>query len=227
MLTVKDKMLRNVELLYPSGRAFRMGEGSWRRAFHSGLADSDVQAYHDIVSIMTSAMPDNSDFDANDASNWERALGMVTNGATPIATRRAAILQRLSQPGINPAKSHYLNLEKQLQDAGFNVYVHENIPVQSPGTLNPSIISQTQYGQFQYGQKSFGGYVNNKVANHFDETIDFGFNFGSNLKACFFVGGSTLGTYANVSASRKNEFRQMIIRLKPVQNVGILFINYI
>lgn len=47
------------------------------------------------------------------------------------------------------------------------------------------------------------------------------------LKSTFFIGGSTLGEFANISEERKKEFRQTILKLKPAQTVAFLYINYI
>ena len=42
-----------------------------------------------------------------------------------------------------------------------------------------------------------------------------------------FESGTPLGNFADVSADRKIEFRDLILNLKPVQNIGVLLINYI
>jgi hypothetical protein len=72
-----------------------------------------------------------------------------------------------------------------------------------------------------------GIYYNNLIANRIDESLDVTFDIGSNLRATFFVGGETLGTFADVDIQRKEEFRQLILKLKPVQSIGFLLINYI
>lgn len=204
-----------------------MFEGSWLEALHQGLAESEAQAYLDAVSILDSMIPDNANFTTDDASDWERRLGMITNSSTPLEDRKAAILRKMAYPGVNPARSHYLYLERQLQLAGFDVYVHENIPAQSPGAVNAAILGHAQYNTFNYGGFNYGGYVNAIVANQIDAEQDLAFNVGDNQRCTFFIGGQVLGTYANVSASRETEFRQMILKLKPVQNIAYLFITYV
>lgn len=53
------------------------------------------------------------------------------------------------------------------------------------------------------------------------------FDYQKALRSTFYVGGQTFGDFADVPNARKNEFRQIILKLKPTQTVGILLINYI
>lgn len=50
---------------------------------------------------------------------------------------------------------------------------------------------------------------------------------GIQLRASFFVGGSSFPSIVNIPIARKKEFRQLILKLKPVQTVAFLYINYI
>lgn len=47
------------------------------------------------------------------------------------------------------------------------------------------------------------------------------------LRATFFIGSDTLFNPVNVPLSRKDEFRQLILKLKPAQTIAWLFVNYI
>jgi hypothetical protein len=235
MSYIGDKILKLTRQLYPTGRAWKLPFFGYFEGLHKALAVSEAQAYEDAVSILYSILPDNSNFTSDDATDWERRLGLITNLATPLASRMLAIKRKMQAPGVNPAKGHYLNLEKQLQDAGFNVYVHENIIYNyptgfsqyNPVTLNANISSQVQHGDHQHSDVQSGIYINSVIANSIYNSVDVGFNVGSNLRSTFFIGGSVLGTYANVTASREQEFRQLILNIKQVQTVGYLFINYI
>jgi len=219
--------------LYPTGYAFKMADNSYLEALHYGLLTSEIQAYEDAVSIFDSLLPDNNNFTTDDATDWERRLGLTYNPLATLADRKAAIIRKFRTPGVNPAKGHYLNLERELRLAGFDVYVYENIfpdyptgyITQNPAVLNPAILSQAQHGDFQHGDVQ-SNYLNNICVNHIDLTRDVVFNIGTSLKSTFFIGGDPLGSYASVPLVRKNEFRQLILRIKQVQTVGILFINY-
>lgn len=47
------------------------------------------------------------------------------------------------------------------------------------------------------------------------------------LRGTFFVHGSTYPALASVPLIRKKEFRELILKLKPAQMVGFLYINYV
>lgn len=235
-MTTEEKIVAIKKQLLPTGRAFRAANESYLHGLLRATAISEAQVYEDSIAILYSLLPDNSNFSSDDATDWERRLGMITNLATPLADRKAAILRKMRAPGTQPAKGHYLYIQQQLQLAGFNVYVHENLfptyPTGNESVAPNSIYGnanfvQTQYGQAQYGQRRYGGYYNNIIANSLDQDRDIGFNVGSSFACTFFIGGQTLGTYANVTASREQEFRQLILNLKQTQLIGFLFINYI
>ncbi len=211
-----------------------MNPGSYHETLHNGLLVSEEQAYIDALAIFNSLLPDNNNFTADDAEDWERRLGMITNPLVSLTDRKAAILRKLRAPYTNKGRGHYLNLERELQTAGFNVFVFENIFYNypyipntiNPALLNPNILSFLQYNDFQYGDQQYGGYLNNICVNHIDEARDIIFNIGQNLRATFFIGANPVGTYADVPLIRKAEFRQTILKIKQTQDVGILFINY-
>ncbi len=185
---------------------------------------------------MDSLIPDNARFTSDNATDWERRLGLVTNLATSLANRKAAILRKMSMPEPN---GHWLFLQGQLQAAGFDVYVYENrFPdypdgyyEESPSTLYPAIMSQLRYGlaqyqQVRYGEFRYGKYINHIVVNSIYNQVDVHFKI-ANLRTTFFIGGPYLGDVAYVPASREIEFRQLILSLKQVQQAAILFIDYI
>ncbi|MBC7486088.1 MAG: hypothetical protein H7282_05000 [Cytophagaceae bacterium] len=85
-----------------------------------------------------------------------------------------------------------------------------------------------EYDVYEYDSSDSGEDIyQNIVANHIDESIDWQFVVGDNLRSTFFIGGPTLGSFANIPIARKEEFRQLILKIKPVQTIGYLFVNYI
>jgi uncharacterized protein YmfQ (DUF2313 family) len=234
-MSLAEKLLQFTKQLYPSGSAFRVNENSFKHRLHRALVVSEAKAFNDAKSILDSMLPDNDNFTASDATAWERRLGLITNESVPLADRKLAIKSKMNHPGTIPARSSARFLEKQLQDAGFDVYVHENrfwngseYETQSPydvtGSFPPYMF---QHGGFQHGNAQHGASVWNIIANYIDEDYDFDFNIGADLTYTFFVGGAVVGDYADVPIARKKEFRQLILRTKPVQTIGYLFINYI
>jgi len=47
------------------------------------------------------------------------------------------------------------------------------------------------------------------------------------LRFTFFVGGSGYPNRASVPLSRKDEFRHLILKLKPAHSVAFLYIDYV
>ena len=249
---IADKILQLSKLLYPTGRAFKMSKNTWLEKLHRALSVSEAQAFQDCTSILNNILPDNDLFTLDDATDWERRLGLITNTLVPLADRKAAILRKMNHPGNVKARQHYLYLQGQLQLAGFNVFIHENIPEQAfedvliiegigqlgefqlgeielgnATTVYPGLFEYIQLGTFGLGENQLNQiHYLNKVVNHITESEDAYISIGENYRSCFFVGGEIKGTFADVSAERKKEFRQLILKLKPVQTIGLLIINY-
>lgn len=225
-----DKLVRLSKILFPTGRAFKMFSDSEFEKLTKALVKSEERFYNDAKFLLWAVLPDNANFTADDCTDWERRLGLPYSPLSTVVDRKAAITRKLNAPGINPAKGHYLNLERQLQLAGFNVNVYENIPVTDPVSAGwSSLTAPLQYGNnSQYGiGLQYGVYYTNMIVNSIDEAKDAMFNLGGSFACTFFIGGATVGSIANVPLVRKNEFRELILKLKPVQNVGLLYINYI
>ena len=232
MSIIQDKILALTKQLQPTGRAFKLAPSGDFEKLYSALGVSEESSYNSAVSILDSILPDNANFTTDDATDWERRLGLLTNSATPLANRKAAILRKLKNPGLNPARQHYQYLEAQLQKAEFDLYVYENrFPVYPSGWTTQTIqqfanLPDNQHGDHQHGDIQHGFEFYDYVANHLDENLDASFVIGSNLRSTFFIGGPTAGSFANVLTSRKEELRHLILQLKPVQTVAYLLINY-
>lgn len=80
-----------------------------------------------------------------------------------------------------------------------------------------------QLGDFQLNEQLYL----NKVANSIDETLDETFNI-ADYSCSFAISGPDMNNFfADVQIARKEEFRQLILKLKPTQNCAILYVNYI
>lgn len=261
-MTYLSKIRLLTSVLYPTGRAYKGPTGGWRDKLHRAMGIHEAKAYADNLATLSAILPDNDNFTADDATDWERRLGLITNLSVPLADRKAAILRKMNHPGTIKARQHYLYLQGQLQLAGFNVFVHENrfddgngglvtidisefigIGIDGIGThgefehgeiehgdattVFPELFTFATHGEFSHGEMEHGGFTYNEVvANEISAAADFGFNTGSNLRSTFFIGGEEIGTFASVPANREAEFRQLILRIKPVQTIGFLLINY-
>lgn len=237
MSNVSDKILALSKQLFPTGRAWKVPAGGVIEGLIETLNISETQAYNDAVAIKYSLLPDNDNFTVDDATDWERRLGIPTNQATPLPLRMLAIRRKLNQPGNAPAKSNWRYLEQQLRAAGFDVYVYENRFDDYPtGYITKTPFEFTgdtrffignQHGDYQHGDVQHGGKFINFVANYVNEAQDELFNIGTNLRSTFYIGGAPGGDFANVPLGRKDEFRQLILTIKPVQTVGFLVVDYI
>jgi hypothetical protein len=229
MSFVTEKILALHTQLLPTGRAFRM-RGDREKLF-SAITNVEATAYENAISFLDSLIPDNDRFTSQDATDWERRLGLITNLSVSLSDRKKAILRKMSFPEPN---GNYLYIQQQLRTAGFDVYVYENrfasyptsYEPENPATINPAILSERMHGEFQHGDGQ-SHYFNNIVVNSIDNAQDILFNLGNNLNFTFFIGGATLGTYANVSAARETEFRQTILQIKQVRHAAILYVNYV
>jgi uncharacterized protein YmfQ (DUF2313 family) len=234
MSDTSEKLRKLTQQLYPSGRAWKMPVLGVLDKLHNALYISEEQAYNDAVAIKNSILPDNANFTIDDARQWEVRLGLVSNESLDLETRKGNILRKYNQPGTIKARSNWRYLEKQLRAAGFDVYVYENrfpsgssyitkTPYELTG--DSSFVSALQHGDFQHGDYQHGGLYTKFVANHIDEARDWLFNI-TNLRQTFYIGGPYAGDFASVPASRKDEFRQLILTIKPVHTIGFLLITY-
>ena len=222
--------------LYPKGRAFRIPFGGVMESIHKGLAVSENRFQEALVGVLDSILPDNDNFTEEDATDWERRLGLVSNPLNNLSDRKMAINRKMNHPGTIKARGHHLYVQKSLQDAGFGVYVHENrflelgnYVTKTPDEVAGSVFTDgaVHSPNVQHGQINHGGVVTDKIVNSIDKDIDKLFDVGDNLRSTFFIGGQNLGTFATIPKSREIEFRQLVLRLKPAQMVGFLFINFL
>lgn len=224
-----DEFTELTKQLYPTGRAWYMIRNSIFELFHKGLAYSESRVNSAIRELLDSIIPDNDGFSETDAANWEQALALLTPTDVSLTVRKEAIFRKMQFPGGVPARQHYLFVQGELQKAGFDVYVTENRFGDPPTVVS---FSAAIYGKIKYGQLNYGaqGLTDATiVANHIEEEKDENFNMGNevNFRATFFIGGETYPGRAIVDPDRKAEFRELILKLKPAQTVGILLIDYV
>lgn len=253
MSNIEDKLLVLSRQLYPTGRAYKMPVGGNFEKLHKIMAVEQSKAFNDAISVLNSILPDNAEFNEVDADKLEFTLGIITNSSVPLETRKQAILRKLTQLVRKRAKGHYLHIQQQLQLAGFDVYVHENIPYQDPNFIlhieglgthgevehgevehgdpfsyNSDLFQFVEHGDLEHGEAQHGDFsFKHKVVNSLDNHADAAFLEGANYRAVIFIGGQVKGEFANVDASRELQFRQLILNLKHTQIVAYLLINYI
>jgi len=239
-----DQLKALTRNLLPTGRANAIHKGGVKDKVYNALAVSQLQAYEDAKSILNVILPDNNNFTADDATRWEERLGLITNPLVSLTDRKLAIIRKMNHPGDIPARQSRDYLQDSLRLAGFDVYVYENTLDQNIEQVLSINNNVAQWGVKQFGNFNFGSiyniysslfdvdgsgvyHYNQKVVNNIDPSLDTFFDIGTTNKSIFFIGGVTLGSFANVDTNRREEFRQLILKIKPVQTVGYLLVNYI
>lgn len=129
-----------------------------------------------------------------------------------------------------------------------------NWEVQNPDNTGPQL---EQFGLTEFGIGELGGEISGLdytiCANYIEESLDATFfeeesglnqfgesefgvgeletttsvNIDIQLRVTFFVGGEIYPSSATVPLDRKNEFRQLILKLKPAHTIAFLYINYV
>ena len=72
-----------------------------------------------------------------------------------------------------------------------------------------------------------GGTVVDKVANFIDVERDNLFVVPSDLRATFYISGIDIELGVDVPIERRDELRQIILQVKPLQTVGFMLVNYV
>lgn len=207
----------------PTGRAFKMPLGGSYDRLMTALAQSEARAWSDAVSTFDSILPDNPNFTADDATDWERRLGMINGTGVDMADRKLAIKRKINHPGTVEARQHYLYIQGQLRNAGFDVYVHENLSRVNPGTLAES----AELGDHELGDFQLGPFLGERIVNKIELDGDQDFASGTSFSNIFFIGGVDLGDTATIPEERHFEFRELVLRLKPQNQFAYLFINFV
>lgn len=232
----EDTFRKLTKQLLPSGRAFRMLLGGNLDNFSDGINDSENELINDIHSIYDSIFPDNPNFTVDDATNWERTLGVISNPNTDLEDRKSALIRKLNHPGNIKPRQNYRYLQKSLRAAGFDVYVYPNrfetatTNVYEAKTFSEFAISssnsEVKHGQIVHGQSQHGQKNSYKIVNSIYPHIDATFDIGDGLFHTFFICGATQGVNAVIPESREIEFRELVLRLKPVQSVCLPLISF-
>lgn len=223
-----------VRELYPTGRAFNLPERGVFENLHKALNVSMIRMVNDARLTLDSIFPDTGNFTEKDAELWEFRLGLYVNPPINLEARKQAIKRKMSYPSNMKARQHPLFIQHQLQQSGFDVYIHENkfyqdgeLVYKQPDEIIDLGFEPTTHGTpAQHGigtQHGSAGFevIANKIGVE-------GYGVGAdNLWATFFIGGPSLGEMAGVPENRKKEFRELVLKIKPGNTVAFLFINYI
>lgn len=243
-MATEDKIKKLFKQLYPTGQAFQIPQDGVKQKLHDAIASIDADAFDDSLATLDVILADNDSFTDDDADQWAIRLGLTFDESTTLADKKAAILRKYNHPGTIPARQNYGYLQDALQDAGFDVYVHENIfsdglggfetrtPMELLGESAPLIIGLwehgdgAEFGAIEHGTFETGSVYPDCIANYIDYLKDYFFNVGDNLRNTFIISSEYPEFFADVPEIRRKEFRELVLRIKPVQTVGFCFINW-
>lgn len=227
--SLTDLMSELAAQLYPTGRAFYMPKDGVANNTHLALNKSFIRIINDCQSTIDSTFPDNDNFTEEDCKLWEYRFGMIADLTLGLDERRKAIYRRMSRGRNVPARQHKNYIEYQLQLAGFDVYVHENTyPYKKPQDIVAFSSNNVQHGgtsQHGIGMQHGGGSAK-VIANSYEPNESYSVS-DERLWATFFIGGEILGDMASVAVNRQEEFRELVLKLKPAHLVAFTFINYV
>lgn len=219
--------------LLPTGRAFRISQNGVNEKLNNAIRQSETDVFNSALGVLDTILPDNENFTTEDATRWEQRLGLIVNENVPLPDRMDAIKRKMNHPGTILARQSAGYIQDQLQAAGFNVWVHENIPETDPGVFfGLSLSGIAEHSEdvehmetgMEHGELDLWPDV---VANDLNWQNEQYFDPGVNLKSVIYIGGQTAGTFASILSERRQEFRQLILKTKPTQVIAYLGINYI
>ena len=224
--------------LYPTGRAWRFVNSSSLEKLHKAINDIFISFRDDAYSIVNTVIPDNEFFTVEDCIYWEGKLGLVSNSQLTLQLRKEIILTKLSFPKNIKARQSLNYMQKQLISYGFTeVKIYANMFQNPDGSYyylspqdiatNASMVVQhggtTQHGNStQHGDSNFE-VIANEITNE-----DYSTGGDAYLWATFFI-ASPISLYEKgaVPNIRKQEFKELILKLKPAHTVAFTLINYI
>jgi hypothetical protein len=178
------------------------------------LCKSEQRAYQFALSTLDRILPDNDNFTAEDATEWERRLNISGGtGYVPLETRKATILRKMQFPGGFLNRQNYRYLKAQLILAGYDVTVTENyFPIGTATAVVHSLGSVHSLNTKHGNAILFDDIIANSIEKGEVFNID-------SYQGIFYIDGE-------VPANSITAFRQLVLTLKPVNTVAILRLTY-
>lgn len=213
MIITYQNIIKLTKQLFPTGRAWKLPVNGVFYKLMYALGKSEQRALQFSVDTLNSILPDNENFTADDATEWERRLAISGGtGYVSLEIRKSTILRKYQFPGGFLNRQNYRYLESQLQLAGYDVTVSENFT--AIGATAPVVHSLgTVHGlTTKHGKAIHGDVIANSIK------IGEVFNIDTYL-GVFYIDG-------NVPQNAIEAFRLLVLTLKPVNTVAILRLTY-
>lgn len=224
MISDRD-ILKIKKQLLPAGRAFNVPSGSNFEKLLLGLAGQESKAFDAALGLLDGIIPDNENFTAEYAARWEKALSLSSSISDTLENRMSAIYRKMQFPGGARGRQHKNYLEGQLRAANFNVRIYEY------GDIKNLLTGTDHAANTEHSFRTFhGGWkvptYTGIVANHIEETLEEDVPPTlSNLKNIFWIAGETFDTFVTIPPYRIEEFRHIVLTIKPLHTVAYLRIT--
>lgn len=213
MIISYDNIIKLTKQLFPTGRAWKIPYGSNIYKLLYALGKSEQRALQFAINTLDRILPDNDNFTADDAAEWERRLAInAGTGYIPLEIRKSTILRKYQFPGGFLNRQNYRYIEAQLQLAGYDVTVTENTdPIPSTSPIEHSL--STEHSLLTvHGSAIVGDIIANSIK--IGENINIDTQLG-----VFYIDGS-------IPQNSIEGFRLLVLTLKPVNTVALLRLTY-
>lgn len=218
-----DDIVKLKKQLLPTGRAFNVPSGSVFEKLLLGLADGESEAFNNAMSLLDVIIPDNDNFTVEDAVRWERVLSISGSSDDSLDNRKAAIYRKMQFPSNAKGRQHKNYLEGQLRAANFDVTIYEYSDVKDffsskVHSLNTIHSFSTTHGgglNIPFFSEIVANYIEKDMETPIDLTLE-------NLRNVFWIAGDTFDEFPNIAPYRIEEFRQIILTVKPLHTVAFL-----
>ncbi len=208
--------------MLPTGRAFAVPPESNFEKLLLGMASQESEAFNAALSLLDIIIPDNENFSAGDAAKWEETLSVSSSLSDSLVNRKAVIYRKMQFPGGVKGRQHKNYLEGQLRAANFNVKLYEygdiknyfSNTVHSPDTVHSY--------EIKHGGWNIPTYTG-IIANFLDEDMETDVPVTlDNLRNIFWIAGDTFTQFVTIPPYRVEEFRHIILTIKPLHMVAFL-----
>jgi uncharacterized protein YmfQ (DUF2313 family) len=208
--------------LLPTGRAYKVPSGGNFEKLLLALGEEEKEAFNKAIGLLNIIIPDNEDFTAEDASYWERVLGIAGSSDDSLSNRKAAIYRKMQFPGGAKGRQHKNYLEGQLKIANFNVKVYEYADIKDKffGTVHSLDLphaADVHHGGFNIPE--FTGIIANYIDE--DNEVDVPLTV-ENLRNVFWIAGETFDQFVTIPPYRLQEFRHIVLTIKPLHTIAFL-----
>ena len=214
------------------------------------------EIYQKLFNLLKQRIPDNEIFDNTDILNWERVLGLVQNNSISddirkerILSKQTYYLEELGQRELIEKRLRENGFDVYVHE---NRYPNEPIETQV-GFAECGFAECGGYiltdGDYIYKQPEpyteiCANYIDSEIdskltesetgaecglveCGQFECSNDYSIDIDSFNQSVFFVSAEIYPNKSNIDISRKDEFRQIILSLKPITDIALLYVNYI